>query len=43
MQERVTMDDEEYARTAALIEKEFARVRVAKRHRSQSRAPESIQ
>lgn len=43
MQTRVTMDDEEYARTAALIEKEFTRVRVAKRHRSQSRAPESIQ
>lgn len=30
--ERVTMDDEEYARTAALIEKEMARVKVARRH-----------
>ncbi len=32
--ERVTMDDEEYARTAALIEKEFARVKVARKHHS---------
>jgi F-type H+-transporting ATPase subunit epsilon len=32
--ERVQMDDEEYARTAALIEKEMARVRVAKKHHS---------
>ncbi|MBP9728180.1 MAG: ATP synthase F1 subunit epsilon [Candidatus Moranbacteria bacterium] len=30
--ERVTMDDEEYARTAAMIEKEMARVKVARRH-----------
>lgn len=30
--ERVTMDDEEYARTTAMIEKEMARVRVARRH-----------
>lgn len=30
--ERVTMDDEEYARTSAMIEKEMARVRVARRH-----------
>lgn len=30
--ERVTMDDEEYARTAAMIEKEMARVQVARRH-----------
>ncbi len=30
--ERVSMDDEEYARTAAMIEKEMARVRVARRH-----------
>ena len=32
--ERVTMDDEEYARMAALIEKEFARVKVARKHHS---------
>lgn len=31
-QERVTMDDEEYARTAAALEKEMARVKVARRH-----------
>ena len=30
--ERITMDDEEYARTAAMIEKEMARVKVARRH-----------
>jgi F-type H+-transporting ATPase subunit epsilon len=30
--ERLSMDDEEYARTAALIEKEMARVKVARRH-----------
>lgn len=30
--ERVTMDDEEYARTASMIEKEMARVKVARRH-----------
>jgi F-type H+-transporting ATPase subunit epsilon len=30
--ERVTMDDEEYARTSAMIEKEMTRVRVARRH-----------
>ncbi len=33
-EERIHMDDEEYARTAALIEKELARVRVARKHRS---------
>lgn len=33
-EERIHMDDEEYARTAALIEKELARVRVAKKHHS---------
>lgn len=33
-EERVHMDDEEYARTAALIEKEMARVRVARKHHS---------
>ena len=32
--ERVTMDDEEYARTAAMIEKEFARIKVARKHHS---------
>lgn len=32
--ERVHMDDEEYARTAAIIEKEMVRVRVARKHRS---------
>lgn len=30
--ERITMDDEEYARTTAMIEKELARVKVARRH-----------
>lgn len=30
--ERVIMDDEEYARTAAMIEKEMTRVKVARRH-----------
>lgn len=30
--ERVSMDDEEYARTAAALEKELARVKVARRH-----------
>jgi len=30
----ITMDDEEYARTAAMIEKEMARVKVARRHHS---------
>lgn len=43
MATRVAKDSEEYARTAALIEKELARVRVARRHRSHSQAPESIQ
>lgn len=32
--ERLHMDDEEYARTAALIDKEMARVRVARKHHS---------
>lgn len=32
--ERVAMDDEEYARTAAMLEKELARVKVARRHHS---------
>lgn len=34
MKERISMNDEEYARTAALIEKEFARLKVARKHRS---------
>lgn len=32
--ERLHLDNEEYARTAAAIEKESARVRVARKHRS---------
>lgn len=32
--ERLTMDDEEYARTAAALEKEMARVQVARKHHS---------
>ncbi len=32
--ERLSMDDEEYARTAAALEKEMARVKVARRHHS---------
>lgn len=32
--QRIHMDDEEYARTAAIIEKEMARVRVARKHHS---------
>lgn len=32
--ERMNMDDEEYARTAAALEKEMARVKVARRHHS---------
>jgi F-type H+-transporting ATPase subunit epsilon len=34
MKETVQADDENYARVAALIEKESARVRVAKKHHS---------
>jgi len=30
--ERLVMDDEEFARTSAMIEKEMARVKVARRH-----------
>ncbi len=41
--ERVTMDDEEYARTAAMIEKEMARVKVARRHQARrGLSPESL-
>ena len=36
MAERVRTDDEEYARVAAALEKEMARVRVARKHRSRS-------
>lgn len=36
MTERVRTDDEEYARVAAALEKEMARVRVARKHRSRS-------
>lgn len=32
--ERLHMDDEEFARTAALLEKELARIKVARKHRS---------
>lgn len=39
--ERVTMDDEEYARTAAMIEKELARVKVARRHHARGMMPMS--
>lgn len=34
MKARVSMDDEEYARIAAMVEKEFARLKVARKHRS---------
>lgn len=34
MTERIRMDDEEYARVAAALEKEMARVRVARKHHS---------
>lgn len=34
--ERLHLDDEEYARTAALIDKELARIRVARKHRSRA-------
>lgn len=34
MAERVRVDDEEYARVAAALEKEMARVRVARKHHS---------
>lgn len=34
MAERVRLNDEEYARTAALLEKELARLRVARKHQS---------
>jgi len=34
--EKITMDDTEYARTAALIEKEMARIKVARKHITRS-------
>lgn len=34
MKTRVSMDDEEYARIAAMVEKESARLKVARKHRS---------
>ncbi len=34
MKERIHLDEEEYARVAAVLEKELARVRVARKHRS---------
>ncbi len=34
MKERVRMDDSEYARVAAAIEKEMARLRVGRKHRT---------
>ena len=37
MKARVSMDDEEYARVAAALEKEFARLKVARKHASKSR------
>ena len=36
MKERVSMNDEEYAKTAALIEREFARLKVARKHHSRT-------
>lgn len=35
-QEKVTMGEEEYARVAAALEKEMARLRVARKHRSKN-------
>lgn len=42
MTERVRVDDEEYARVAAALEKEMARVRVARKHHSRSGRMESL-
>jgi F-type H+-transporting ATPase subunit epsilon len=42
MAERVRVDDEEYARVAAALEKEMARVRVARKHHSRSHRMESL-
>lgn len=35
-QEKVTMGEEEYARVAAALEKEMARIKVARKHRSKN-------
>ena len=32
--QRITIDDMEYAKTAALVEKELARIKVARKHRT---------
>lgn len=37
MKSRVSMDDEEYARVAASLEREFARLKVARKHASKPR------
>jgi F-type H+-transporting ATPase subunit epsilon len=37
MKARVSMDDEEYARVAAALEREFARLKVARKHASKPR------
>ena len=42
MAERVHTDDEEYARVAAALQKEMARVRVARKHHSQGGQMESL-
>lgn len=42
MAERVRVDDEEYARVAAALEKEMARVRVARKHHSRSHRMKSL-
>ncbi len=42
MAERVHTDDEEYARVAAALQKEMARVRVARKHHSQGGQMDSL-
>lgn len=37
MKSRVSMDDEEYARVAAALEREFSRIKVARKHASKPR------
>jgi F-type H+-transporting ATPase subunit epsilon len=37
MNERVRLDDEEYVRTAAILEKELVRLRVARKHQTHRR------
>jgi len=41
--EKISMGEQEYARVAAAIEKEMARVRVAKKHHSKQRTIDNIQ